>query len=815
MAKTTTSSKDQENTPGGRIVDIDVASEMQGSFLEYAYSVIYSRALPDARDGLKPVQRRILHTMAQMNLKSDRGHVKSARVVGEVMGKLHPHGDSAIYDALVRMAQSWSLRLPFVDGHGNFGSLDEGPAAYRYTEARLAAAANAMVDSLDEDTVDFNPNYDGRELEPAVLPAAIPSLLVNGASGIAVGMATNMPPHNLREVTAAAVHLLNNPKATLDDLMEFVPGPDLPTGGLIVGLDGIREAYELGKGSFRVRARVDIERVSAKRTGLVVRELPYQVGPERVIERIKDLVTSKKLQGISDVIDLTDYESGLELVIELKNGFNPQAVLDQLYKQTPLEDSFHINNVALVEGQPVTLGLKELLDVFIKHRLEVVKRRSEFRRKKAQERLHLVDGLLIAILDIDKVIKLIRASEDTAAARTGLMKTFKLSELQANHILEMPLRRLTKFSKLELQKEQKELQAIIADLTEILTSSKRLKKVVTQELNEMADQYGDDRRSDLISEDEIISAASSGPMEVEDDPCYVILSASGLLARTTSATPLELGKKRVNHDTIRSVVKSSARAEIGLVTSAGRVLRLGVIGLPALPENANLTASGGAAIKEFITLPKDEKPLALMNLTDEKSTLVVFTASGQVKRVNHDVPGSAKDWNILKLDQKDALVGAVQTADDSGNIILITDDAQLLHFPANTVRATGRQAGCVAGIKLAKGAKVIYGSVIEPNPQTLVATVAGKDATSSNSLKVSALSEFPAKGRATGGVRCHKFLSGEKYLVTAGAGNAPIHASTNTGGFVEVPEKLGKRDATGTVLSKSVAAVCALPKFKS
>ena len=339
-----------------RIIEIDVAAEMQGSFLEYAYSVIYSRALPDARDGLKPVQRRILHTMSQMGLRSDKGHVKSARVVGEVMGKLHPHGDSAIYDALVRMAQSWSLRLPFIDGHGNFGSMDEGPAAYRYTEARLAAPASAMVDSLDEDVVDFAPNYDGRELEPSVLPSAIPNLLVNGASGIAVGMATNMPPHNLREVVAAAQHLLKHPKANLDELMEFVPGPDLPTGGLIYGLEGIRDAYDTGRGSFKMRARIDIEQVSPRRQGLVVRELPYQVGPERVIERIKDLVTSKKLQGISDVTDLTDYDSGLELVIEIKNGFNPQAVLDQLYKLTPLEESFHVNNVALVDGQPQTLG---------------------------------------------------------------------------------------------------------------------------------------------------------------------------------------------------------------------------------------------------------------------------------------------------------------------------------------------------------------------------------------------------------------------------------------------------------------------------
>lgn len=817
MAKSTTPDKSNANNqPAGRIVDIDVASEMQGSFLEYAYSVIYSRALPDARDGLKPVQRRILHTMAQMNLRSDRGHVKSARVVGEVMGKLHPHGDSAIYDALVRMAQSWSLRLPFVDGHGNFGSLDEGPAAYRYTEARLATAANTMVDSLDEDTVDFNPNYDGRELEPAVLPAAVPALLVNGASGIAVGMATNMPPHNLREVTAAAAHLLNNPKATLDDLMKFVPGPDLPTGGVILGLDGIREAYETGKGSFRVRAKVDIEQVSPRRTGLVVRELPYQVGPERVIERIKDLVTSKKLQGISDVIDLTDYESGLELVIELKNGFNPQAVLDQLYKQTPLEDSFHVNNVALVEGQPVTLGLKQMLDVFLKHRLEVVRRRSEFRRTKAQDRLHLVDGLMIAILNIDKVIKTIRASDDTAAARTALMKDFKLKELQANYILEMPLRRLTKFSKLELEKEQKDLKAIIADLTDILDNPKRLKKVVTDELTEVANQFGDDRRSELMSDEGLISASLSVPLEVEDDPCYILLSSSGLLARTTDDQALQLGKKRTNHDTIRSVIKASARADIGLVTSAGRVVRIAAIGIPAIAPGAALSVAGGAAIKEFITLPKDEKPLALMNLTDENATLFLFTASGQVKRVTHDVPSSS-NWNIVKLDDKDGLVGAVQTKDNSGQAVLITSDAQLLHFSADAVRATGRQAGCVAGIKLAKDAVVIFGSIVKEDPNTFVATVAGDDGaipgTAAHSMKLTPLSEFPSKGRATGGMRCHKFLSGENMLVTAAVGTGPIHAAIATGGSVEVPDKIGKRDGSGSPLGKPVTAVFGTPSF--
>ena len=353
-----------------------MGDEMRSSFLEYAYSVIYSRALPDARDGLKPVQRRILYTMADMGLRPDRGHVKSARVVGEVMGRLHPHGDGAIYDALVRMAQPWSMRLPMVDGHGNFGSPDDPPAAMRYTECRMAPAAVAMTASIDEDTVDFKPNYDGRETEPSVLPSAIPNLLVNGATGIAVGMATNMAPHNLVEVVQALRHLIKHPKATVDDLMRFIPGPDLPTGGKIVGLEGIRDAYETGRGTFRMRATARVDSVTARRKGIVVTELPYGVGTERVVERIKTLVQTKKLQGITDVVDLTDGEKGLRLVIEVKNGFHPEALLEQLYRQTPMEESFGINDVALVDGQPRTLGLKQMLEVFLGHRLDVVRRRS-------------------------------------------------------------------------------------------------------------------------------------------------------------------------------------------------------------------------------------------------------------------------------------------------------------------------------------------------------------------------------------------------------------------------------------------------------
>ena len=451
-----------------RILDVDVSDEMRTSYLEYAYSVIYARALPDARDGLKPVQRRILFSMAENNIRPDRGHVKSARVVGEVMGKYHPHGDGAIYDALVRTAQPWSMRVPLIDGHGNFGSLDDGPAAMRYTECRMAPPSMAMTTGLDENVVDFKPNYDGRETEPYVLPAAFPNLLVNGAAGIAVGMATNMAPHNLVEVIQALRHLIKTPGADLDDLMRFIPGPDLPTGGKIVGLEGIKDAYATGRGSFKMRATARVENVTPRRKGIVVTELPYSVGPEKVIEKIKTLVQSKKLQGIADVKDLTDRAHGTQLVIEVKNGFVPEALLEQLYKMTPLEDAFHVNNVCLVEGQPRTLGLKELLEVYLAHRYDVTRRRSEFRRKKAQDRLHIVDGLLIAILDIDEVIQVIRSSDDSAEARARLIEIYDLSEIQANYILDMPLRRLTKYSKLELETEKGELEREIEALTAII-----------------------------------------------------------------------------------------------------------------------------------------------------------------------------------------------------------------------------------------------------------------------------------------------------------------------------------------------------------
>ena len=800
-----------------RIVDIDVAEEMQGSFLEYAYSVIYSRALPDARDGLKPVQRRILYTMAEMGLRPDRGHVKCARVVGECMGRLHPHGDGAIYDALVRLAQPFSMRVPLVDGHGNFGSLgnDDPPAAMRYTEARLAATATAMTAGLDEDVVDFVPNYDAREQQPVVLPAAIPNLLVNGASGIAVGMATSIPPHNLVEVVSAARHLLAHPRATLDDLMRFVPGPDLPTGGKIVGLGGVREAYETGRGTFRTRASTRVESITPRRKGIVVTELPYNVGPERVLERIKELYGAKKLPGIADVKDLTDRAKGLRLVIEVKNGFSPEAVLEQLYRLTPLEETFGINNVALVEGQPRTLGLKEMLEVFVDHRLDVVRRRSAYRRRRAEERLHLVEGLLLAIADIDEVIQLIRASEDAAEARERLRVVFELSEVQATYILDMPLRRLTRYSRIELEQERNTLETAIAELTEILEDDARLRKVVGNELGELAKQYGTPRRTVLLESGGSASPAAI-PLEVADEPCWVLLSSTGLLARTVDAGPLPAGGGRAKHDAVVSAVRASARGEIGLVTDAGRMVRLSVLDLPALPPTAHAPSlAGGAPLSEFVELGRGERVLCLASLGETSRGLAVGTATGVVKRVQPDYPGSQPSFPLIALRGGDRLVGAVELVDEEHDLVFVTSDAQLLRFPASSVRPQGRGGGGMAGIKLAAGASAVFFGAADPDSGAVVVTVAGpSDAlpgTVPGSVKLTPYAEYPAKGRGTAGVRCHRFLRGEDALLLAWVGAAPARAAAATGVPVELPPPSGKRDGSGVPLPQPLAAVTGLP----
>ncbi|MET9020918.1 DNA topoisomerase IV subunit A [Actinopolymorpha sp. NPDC004070] len=794
-----------------QISDIDVGDEMRTSFLEYAYSVIYTRALPDARDGLKPVQRRILYTMSDMGLRPDRPHVKSARVVGEVMGKLHPHGDSAIYDALVRMAQPFAMRVPLIDGHGNFGSHDDSPAAMRYTECRMAAPALAMTGSLDEDVVDWKPNYDGQEREPQVLPAAIPNLLVNGASGIAVGMATNMAPHNLVEVIQALRQLIKKPSSSLDDLMRYIPGPDLPTGGKIVGLAGIRDAYETGRGAFKMRATVRIDNVTPRRKGLIVTELPYNVGPERVIERIKQLVQSKKLQGIADLKDLTDRAHGLRLVIEVKNGFHPEAILEQLYKLTPMEESFNINNVALVDGQPRTLGLKQLLEVYLDHRYDVTRRRTRFRLTKASDRLHLVEGLLLAIIDIDEVIQIVRGSDDAGQAKDRLMNVFDLTEIQAQYILDMQLRRLTKFSRIELEKEQSTLEKEIEELTAILEDERLLKRLVSGELTEMANAYGTERRTVLL-ESSGHAVTSAVPLEVADDPCWVLLSSTGLMARTTGADPLPTEGSRAKHDVVVSAVRGTARGQVGLVTSSGRLVRLNVLDMPALPPTAHVpNLQGGAPLSEFVSLGKGERGLCLTTLDPDSPGLALGTAAGVVKRLSPDHLANRDAWEVITLKAGDEVVGATELRTGEEDLVFVTSDAQLLRFSATAVRPQGRTAGGVSGIRLGAKARVVFFGAVPADQEAVVVTVAGSTSAlpgmDGGSLKVAPFEEYPAKGRATGGVRCHRFLKGEEVIQLAWAGPVPARAATAAGAAVPLPAATGRRDGSGEPSTKPIAAI--------
>ncbi|MFT3874987.1 MAG: DNA topoisomerase IV subunit A [Propioniciclava sp.] len=795
-----------------KITDIDVTEEMETSFLEYAYSVIYARAIPDARDGLKPVQRRILYSMDDMGIRPDKSHVKCARVVGDVMGKLHPHGDTAIYDALVRLGQSWAMRLPVVDGHGNFGSLDAGPAAMRYTECRMASAAMAMTGELDQDTVDFKPNYDGKMTEPVVLPAAFPNLLVNGSTGIAVGMATNIPPHNLIECVQALKHLLKHPDATVEDLMRFVPGPDLPTGGKIVGLEGIADAYARGRGTFKIRATARIEQTSPRRKGIVITELPYMIGPERIMDQVAALVRNKKITGIADMKDLTDLTNGLRLVIEVKNGINPEVLLEQLYKATKLEDSFGINMVALVEGQPQTLSLRDALVVYADHRLDVTLRRTRFQYAKAADRLHLVRGLLLAILDIDDVIAIIRGSDDASSARTKLMEAFDLDEIQANHILDLQLRRLTKFSRIDLETERDELEQRLSDLSQIIDNDDQLRDLVARELDQAAAAHGTPRRTILLAGGGAAVAAAKAPLEIADDPCWVMLSSTGLLARADTPEALPASGPRSAHDVVVSAVRTSARSEYGVLTSAGRVIRAQAIDLPSIALTAGApTLQGGSPASELIDLERGERILALTTLGERTHGWALGTRSGVVKRTNPEMLANKDSWEIIRLEPGDEVVGAVELSDESGELCFISTDAQLLHFPVSSVRPQGRAGGGIAGIKLApKASAVFFGFV--PEGDATVVTVSGSGSglpgTEAGLIKVTPFSEYPGKGRATGGVRCHRFLKGETTLLTAWAGPSPAVGAAASGAPIEFRSTHdGRRDGSGTPLTQPLAGI--------
>ncbi|MFI1994331.1 DNA topoisomerase (ATP-hydrolyzing) subunit A [Actinoplanes sp. NPDC020271] len=807
---------------GANIIDNPLTTEVEDSYLEYAYSVIHSRALPDARDGLKPVHRRILWSMSEQGHRPDRAYVKSARVVGDVMGKYHPHGDVAIYDALVRLAQDFSLNTPLIDGHGNFGSPDDGPAAARYTEARMSREAMLLVGELGEGTVDFKPTYDGSDLEPKVLPAAFPNLLVNGTSGIAVGMATNMIPHNLGEVVAAARHLITNPGAELDELMRFVPGPDLPTGGQLLGLDEVRRAYETGRGVVRIRARAQTGLLEGGRgrQAITVTELPYGIGAEKIIEAITDEVKGKlitsgpkrgqrqaaRLTGIADVKDLTDREHGTRLVIECKVGVNPQALLADLYRLTPLESSFGINNLVLVDGQPRTLGLKALLEVFVQHRYDVVTRRTEFRRSKRQDRLHLVDGLLIALIDIDRVVAIIRASDDAAAAKASLMSEFGLSDIQATYILDTPLRRLTRFDRIELETEQERLRNEIAELSRILDNEDVLKQVVSDELAEVTNEFARRRQTTLIDGDlkEVLAAsAPAGPLEVADDPCQIILSATGLIARTAAeseeSTEARKRSGRVKHDAVRAIIHATARGRILLITNRGRAFKTDVLPLPVLPESSGtVSLRGGMSASELVPLEKGEKVVGLAPLAAGDSPgLALGTRQGVVKVCAPEWPVRSDEFEVITLKEGDEVLQATWLADGAESLVFITSDANLLRFPAKLVRPQGLKGGGMAGVNLAAEATVVSFNVVNTadssHGEPMVVTSTGTQ------VKVSPFASYPAKGRATGGVRVQRFLKGETSLVVAWVGPRPVGASS-TGDPVELPEPDARRDGSGAAV---------------
>ncbi|MCI0689010.1 MAG: DNA topoisomerase IV, partial [Sporichthyaceae bacterium] len=621
----------------------------------------------------------------------------------------------------------------------------------------------------------------------------------------------NMPPHNLGEVIAACRHLIDNPQADLDDIMRFIPGPDLPTGGKIVGLDGIREAYDAGRGTFRTRATARIEAITPRRKGIVVTELPYGVGPEKVMARIKELVQSKKLAGIADLTDLTDREKGLQLVIEVKNGFVPEAILEQLYKLTPMEDTFGINNVALVDGQPLTLGLKELLQFYLDHRFEVVRRRCEFRRRRAEERKHLLEGLIVAVDNIDEVVQIIRSSRDTGHARERLIAVFDLSEIQAQAVLDMPLRRLTSLEVTKLRDELTELVRIIAELTAILDSDDLLRGLVSDELAAVATQFATPRRTVLLESAEV-PATKAIALEVTDDPCFALLSSTGLLARTMSDEPLPRGGRRAKHDIIVAAVRTTARGEVGALTSTGRMIRLSVLDMPAVPPtNDAPNLAGGAPLAEFLALDKNERVIGLASVSTDGPGVALGTAQGVVKRVLTDYPSNKDAWELIALKPGDEVVGAVELVTGEEDLVFVSTDAQLLRFSATQVRPQGRAAGGMAGVRLAARTRVLWFGAVDPESEACVVTVAGASGalpgTGGGSVKVAPYSEFPAKGRGTGGVRCHRFLKGEDTVLLAWAGPAPARGAAATGVPIELPAPTGKRDGSGTPVAQPLAAI--------
>ena len=803
----------QEGLFAGNVEPVQLEEEIQRSYLDYAMSVIVSRALPEVRDGLKPVHRRMLWSMLEGGLRPDRPHRKSAWAVGEVVKKYHPHALEAVYDALVRLAQDWSLRHPLIDPHGNFGSVDgDPPAAMRYTEARLAPIALELLRDIDAETVDFVPNYDGYEQQPVVLPSRFPNLLVNGSGGIAVGMATNIPPHNLAEVIDAVIHFIDNPEATVAELRKFVKGPDFPTGGIVLGKDGIRDAYETGRGSIKVRGVCSIEEGSAGRSRIVIRELPYQVNKARLAEKVADLVKSGRIKDIADVQDHSSGREGMRLVIDLKRSANPHVVLNQLYKHTQLQDNFGVIMLALVDGVPRTLNLAEMIGYYVDHQIDVVTRRTRYEKRKAEERDHIVQGLLIALDHLDEVIKIIRGSQDSEEARTKLMQKFKLSEVQTNHILDMPLRRLTRLARAELEQEHKDLLARIKYLDSLLKSPRKLRGVIKSELGEIRQKFAGPRLSEVTFD--------PGEIDLEDlidDEELVITMTKAGYVKSTSAGAFRTqgrggrgvqGARLKEEDLVTRIIHTTAHAYLLFFSNRGKVYRLKAHEIPMKERTAK-----GTAIVNLLPLAPDERIQAIIDTRTYETERHLFFATrlGQVKKtLMSEYDKSRREGFIaINLNDNDELVRVIQTSGDD-DIFMVSRNGIAIRFSEDDVRPMGRSAAGVRGMRMREGDEVVSCDVARDDASILIVTDAGYG-------KRTQLEKFNRQGRGGQGVRGIKLTARRGYVVAAfmvGLDDEIFGISTG-GTTIRVPVReisSQGRDATGVRVmnldeGQSVAAV--------
>lgn len=736
-----------------RIKDVDLSKVMRTSFLDYAMSVIVARALPDVRDGLKPVHRRILYGMNELGVTPDKPYKKSARIVGDVMGKFHPHGDSAIYESMVRMAQDFSYRYMLVDGHGNFGSVDgDGAAAMRYTEARMSKITLEMLRDINKDTIDFQPNYDGTEREPVVLPARFPNLLVNGATGIAVGMTTNIPPHNLGEVISGIHMLMKNPDVTTADLMEAIPGPDFPTGAIVMGKSGIRKAYETGKGTVTLRAKVEIDEQANGKQQIVVHELPYMVNKARLIERIAELAREKKIEGITDVKDESDRE-GMRVTIDVRRDVSASVVLNNLYKLTLMQTTFGFNMLAIVNGTPKILSLKQILQYYLKHQEEVIRRRTEFELKKAKARAHILEGLRIALDHIDAIINIIRGSQSPDVAKDRLMNEYQLSDKQAQAILDMRLVRLTGLERDKVENEYSKTMAAIADYEDILAKPERIDKIIYEELLEIQEKFGDERRTELMV-GEVLSIEDEDLIEEEN--VVVTLTHNGYIKRlpTSDFKAQNRGGRGVqgmgvhDDDFIEHLLTTSTHDELLFFTNVGKVYRMKAYEIPEYGRTAK-----GIPVINLLDISADEKIQTVVNIpadkvqTDKEMYLFFITRQGTVKRTSVSEFGNIRKNGLkaITLRDGDELINVLAT-DDSKNIIIGTHQGYAVSFDEKDIRSMGRSAAGVRGIRLRDNDYVIGSAILEPESKVFVISENGYG-------KQTAASEYPIKGRGGKGIK--------------------------------------------------------------